>query len=710
MGSGNLLLKRERIGALVLAVVLVLPSLVWIVLDTSAWGGDQSQYGFATLELFHTLTHNPGDWPARLLNIFPYKPNGLIWLGQLFVPLAFVLPSVDIALLLSTLLLQVVTLLLLFKTLRVLAPLDRIIAVTGCLIVAAAPLFVLFAHYYLVESLQVMSAAWFILIMALAPTWNRSLLLGQLVGASVVAIAAKQIQPLFCLWPGLVASFYLIRSTAAPGANLSQSRLTIASWLFAVPLTILTGAWYYTNWASVYSHLVEGTYGQGVKTLWGKEDTYFNTAFFWAEALRSVNFLPVIADASLILVLGAVAIVAIQPKRSPTHMGVCAVAAGLQIVTVLMVFSLSPTRQFRYLLPVLPALALLITWALTQYRRRWATIVTCGVFATQFVLLHGQALSLWNPVSQWVRPLEIPSTSGPLLNAIVDRTCVSSPKGKTWNIIAIEPSMPEIRGDWLAPDPANFVVAKNRFRTGGDLPCHYGYFGEGFFGADVATAWDTMLGHQTEFVILADPAKYTTPPQVFNKALSQENFPQVLRRFETSGLYRLEQARPADAGVLIFRRVSGVPSVIDRINSGRALTDRGLHDQAIAELRNATTSAPTNVEAWANLAYAYERAGRFEEAIDAGMEVRKSNPRHHYVNLLMARAYSGLGRWRDVVTLAGEASVDAPGPADRVNALTLAAKGAFRLGQSQEGCALLRQAGLPPTGESVGETGVTCRP
>ena len=39
-----------------LPLALLVPSLVWILLDTSAWGGDQSQYGFATLELFHTLT------------------------------------------------------------------------------------------------------------------------------------------------------------------------------------------------------------------------------------------------------------------------------------------------------------------------------------------------------------------------------------------------------------------------------------------------------------------------------------------------------------------------------------------------------------------------------------------------------------------------------------------------------------------------------
>ena len=54
--SALMLLARESLLPYLIAAVLVFPSVIWIALDTSAWGGDQSQYGFATLELFHTLT------------------------------------------------------------------------------------------------------------------------------------------------------------------------------------------------------------------------------------------------------------------------------------------------------------------------------------------------------------------------------------------------------------------------------------------------------------------------------------------------------------------------------------------------------------------------------------------------------------------------------------------------------------------------------
>jgi hypothetical protein len=114
-----------------------------------------------------------------------------------------------------------------------------------------------------------------------------------------------------------------------------------------------------------------------------------------------------------------------------------------------------------------------------------------------------------------VQPVQQLAGTGRVLDSFVARTCPDSSPRRIWNIIAIEPSIPEIRGYWLAPDPANYVVARQRFRRGGSLPCHYGYFEEGFFGSEVSQAWDSMLARQTQYVVVVDPAKYSTPRQVF---------------------------------------------------------------------------------------------------------------------------------------------------------------------------------------------------
>ena len=341
--------------------------------------------------------------------------------------------------------------------------------------------------------------------------------------------------------------------------------------------------------------------------------------------------------------------------------------------------------------------------SLAQINRGWVTALGFAAFAIQFVLLHGQGLSLLPVVSPFVQPLQQLADTGRVLDSLVARTCPDSSPRPIWNIIAIEPSIPEIRGDWLAPEPANFVVAKQRFRRGGALPCHYGYFGEGWFGSEVSQAWDSMLARQTQYVIVVDPAKYSTPLQVFNQALSRENFPRVLRKLETSELFKQEPPLVENTGILIFHRVEGGLTLFDHIIRGRELSDRGLHEQAVADLQEATVLGPSNVEAWANLAFAYERAGQFQEAISAGVRARQLSPRHYYVNLGLARVSFELEEWRYVVSYAREAASDAPSTADQANAWALAARGAFRAGDSQRGCEFLRRAGLTTNDDRVPE-------
>jgi len=390
-------------------------------------------------------------------------------------------------------------------------------------------------------------------------------------------------------------------------------------------------------------------------------------------------------------------------KRAPTHFSLCAGVAALQIVTAVMVFSLSPTRQPRYLLPALPYVGLLIGWSLAQINRRWVTALGFAAFAIQFALLHGQALNLLPVISPLVLPVQHLAHTGRVLDSLVARTCPESSPRPIWNIIAIECSIQtgstrslgwagcSETGERFSPEPANYVVARQRFRRGGALPCHYGYLGDSFFGSEVSQAWDSMIARQTQYVVVVDPAKYSTPPQVFNQALSRENFPRVLRKLETSGLFTQEPPLAEDTGILIFRRAESVLTFFDHLNRGRALSDRGLHEQAVADLQEATVLGPSNVEAWTNLAFAYERAGRFQKAISAGIRARQLSPRDHFINLMLARVSFQLEEWRDVVRYAREAASDAPSTANEANAWALAARGAFQSGDSQLGCEFLRR-------------------
>ncbi|KRE06930.1 hypothetical protein ASE63_23550 [Bosea sp. Root381] len=672
-----------------IAAALAFPSLVWVLLDNSAFGGDQSAYGIATLDLFHTLTHAPRGWPVKILDVYPYKPNGLIWLGQAFLPLAFIIPSVNTALLLTNVAVQAVTIVLVYRALFSLSS-SVSLATTACLVIASAPMFILFAHHYLVESLQTMAVAWFVLIMCRAPAWNRSLLLPQLVAATAVALASKQIQPLFCVWPGLVACIYLLRSPRPP--DPTQRGLTIASWTLAIPMAALTAAWYLRNLDTVLEHLRAGAFGEGygaaVKTMWGREDGYLSALTFWMQVGQD-KFLPGLAGISLALLLIAMALYLVRGKRTPSHFSLCAGVAALQILTVVMVFSLSPLRQDRYLLPVLPYVALIVGWSLAQINRSWATAAACAIFAMQFVLLHGKELKLM-PARAGDLSLAQRVDTDSILSSIVARTCPTSSEGPIRNTIAIEPSIPEIAGDWLAPVPANYVVARDRFRSTRSPLCHYDYLG-GFYGTELSEAWDALLAQRTQNVVVIDPTKYSTPAQVFNQTLSRENLPRVMHKLETSGFYEKQPPLTEDPGILIFRRTEYARTPSEHMTKARELSSQGLYEQALQEIQQATVKAPSNVEAWANLAAIYAQAGAFRDAISAGVRAREIDPRHYYVNLGLARASFHLEDWRKAIGYAMDAASDAPSKVERAGAWELAAKAAFRAGDTKGGCDLLEQ-------------------
>ncbi len=391
--------------------LLIAPSLIWIALDDSAWGGDASQYGHAALELFNALQHSLTAWGSFLFQAFPSKPNGLIWIGQFFVPLAYVTASVDTALLFSVTLIQALSLMLMYRSIRALSGGTVLAPLIGCLGMASAPAFIQSGHMYLVESLQTLSVTWFILIMTFAPTWSRALILSQLLAASVLAMLAKEIQPIFCLGPAILALGHALRprtsqsvtsSSAGAGTGRGRSsasrsqrrrdrvavgpsprverpaspdrfatRLTLA---VGLPLAVVTLAWYVRNFGQVTQHVVGGAFAPEVGTVWGKNDTYLSTIWFWVRTARDSFSLPWIWGGWMLIIASGTLRYALTFKRPLPHSTLCSAAAALQVVTVLLAFAVSPTRQTRFLLPVLPYIALLVAWSVEQLRHRFITV------------------------------------------------------------------------------------------------------------------------------------------------------------------------------------------------------------------------------------------------------------------------------------------------------------------------------------------------
>ena len=654
----------------------ILPNLVWIGRDKTAWPWDQAWYAKYSVELFFTLIYSPAEWLPAMLNAFGRQAPGIAWVGQFFVPVGLLTGSIDFGLMTSIVCAQAAALFLMTRALWELSGRRFWIAVTGLVVMASAPLFIALGHYYLVEMMQTTAVCWFVFIMARAPKWSRLLIGGQLGLATAWAMLAKVSSPLFCVGPGIVALYYLFRRSQTADSDTRIRAVTTVA--VAIPLGLATVGWYHRNIHSVVAHVSMASSGP-VAELYGKSEQLLPSLKYWLAAV-DVNFF---TGLTIFATLGSVCAAMVPPftrsDEGEKAFHVAAIVAALQIATGLSVFSMSSNRDDRYLLPMLPYFVLIVCWSVARLNRSFVTVVLIATFALQWGDAHARALGFMPQATgaRWLSPIMIDARDQRTLDALVRRTCADTTSGFYWNAVGVQLI-------WLNAPGLSYAAAK-RFAPSRRLTCDYDAIA--YYDTDEETAWRRLMSKNINYYIGLDASTYSTPSTAVDRTVNTLNEP-ILQRVETSGLFHPEAGVAEHHGILILKRVDSVDHVI----AGRALSDRGKHQQAIEELTKATALNPENVEAWANLAYAYERHGHMAQAIVAGIEARRLNPTHYYVNLGLARAFFEQKKWRDAVERAEDAVAHAPGVPERVTALAMAARGSFHEGQSKRGCILLRQA------------------
>ncbi len=528
------------------AMALVTPSVIWIALDRSVWPWDQAFYAKGSVELFSTLIHSPKRWIFKL-NMPQGQPPGVSWLGQFFVPLEYLIGSIDAALLVSILITQALTLVLTYYYIRRLSALNALIANASCLVIASAPLFVGMSHQYLTEPLQLLAVTWFVLIMSFAPQWSRPLILSQLLAATSTAILAKASSPLYCVGPGLAALWHVFKPgpTSFVKREWLQKRVLVVA-AGGILLNLAAIVWYYKNINAVIHRIYEASFGPNAE-IYGKRDSFLNTMTYWLQALRNSFFLPsVFVLISLLFGLG-IALYFIKAKTRSSHFALCSLIAILQITIVLVVFSFSPSREVRYLLPLLPYLALAICWSLAQINSRILTVLTILLFLTQFANTYGEALGIKSlrPTATWLMPPNRSQMEHAALNSIVLRTCTQTDSGPYWNIIGIEKP-------WLNEHSANYVAAKILTRRG-RRGCHYA---SGFdsFDADSDKIWRNISAMKIHYYVTANPDLNPVPSSDAHLQAINRNYIPMLQKVQSSELFELEPPLPEDPAILIFRR------------------------------------------------------------------------------------------------------------------------------------------------------------
>ncbi len=534
---------KTRLSYIVPAL-MISPSLIWITLDKSVWPWDQALFGRVSVELFYGLTYTPTAWVNQMLHAIGGKEPGVSWFGQFFVPLGYLLGSIDIGLLLSIWVTQALTLILFYRSVRQLSGQDQLLGVVGSLMIASAPLFVAMSHQYFAEPLQLLAVTWFVMIMSFASSWNRAVILSQLVLATTIAMLAKVSSPLYCLGPGLLALWHVF--------NPSLSRTFRSEWLqkpvlvvigLGILIWVATIGWYYTNLHWVIQHASDSSFGPVVKLYWGTKGPFFSVITFWLTAMKESFFLSSVLLMSAVILGVGLIVYAISRNRPTKHFTACGCIAALQLALVLCVFSLSPTKDTRYLLPVLPYVSLLICWGVAQINKPMLASVVILIFSVQLVSTYGQAFGLVQVTSQaWLQLPNRDRKNATVLNSVVVRTCAKTGP-RYWNTFGIE--LP-----WFNRESAGYYAAKS-LAPHNRLGCYYGTVR--VFFSDVDAVWNDMLSLNIRYYITMRPDPNPVASD-WHSQLVNQNYRPILEKVESSPLFELEPAVIEDPAVLIFHR------------------------------------------------------------------------------------------------------------------------------------------------------------
>ena len=530
------------------------PSLVWITLDKSVWTWDPAYYGKNSVELFFNLVYAPTDWISHMFDVLRAQAPGVSWFGQLFVPLGYAVGSIDLGLLLSIWVTQALTLVLMYRSVRELSGQNHLVSIAGCLVIASAPLFVGMSHQYFAEPLQLLVVAWFVMIMSFAPKLNRAFVLSQLLVATPVAMLAKVSSPLYCVGPGLVALWYVFKPKPSSFVKHEwRQKRVIVTLAAGFLLNFVASAWYYRNITHIIQHVSIASSGP-VAELYGKKDSFLNAMLFWLGAVQNSFFLPIILLISgLIFALGAMRYF-INFKTRADYFTVCSAIGLVQILIILSTFSLNSNRDFRFLLPLLPYLALLICWSVQQINIYLLTIAATLIFFVQLTVVYGQAFGIASPnpnISPYLVSINMDNTTALTVDAIVSKTCTETRSVRYWNIVG--DSRPWLNVNTLAYTAAKQLTTENRLR------CYYGYVG-GYFVSDLDKIWREIISLSPLYYITSDPDIYPIPRDKLNQALNQFNIP-LLHKIQTSDVFKPQPTLREDPGVLIFRRDSAVKRV-----------------------------------------------------------------------------------------------------------------------------------------------------
>jgi hypothetical protein len=532
----------------ILALFLI-PSLYWIATDRSVWPWDQAYYGEVSVNLWFYLSHQPAQWPAAFASAVAFKPPGIAWLGQLFVPIGQLAGSIEFGLMLSVVAVQFTTLVLTYKIGKEFTPDRQSLPLLGGLFVASSPLFVGMTHQYLTEPLQLLAVTYVYWIAIKVSEMHPLQGVGHLLCATAIGMAAKSSTPLYSLLPGLVAAVEIFQRVVKDRRKTGFIKVEGCKVCFlGIAAFTLVVIWYARNFRAVRWHIKNAVTTEFAIN-YGRIDSFANKFDYWLSVAQQSFFIHEVA-----LALGSAAVIGTFISAVGTgssrrlsrwsRLDTVAACALVHVIVVLSIFSMNIVEEQRYILPLLASFLILFLRIASWVRRPLVEVIMLMALLGQWGYAHARALGATQPsprISNWVVPVHVAERSQDEMRRIITTTCMPSLEERH-NVVGVDLQ-------WMNANSLSFYAAKERLQS--HIHCHYTALG--YAENDLSRAWERLNDIRIAHLISLEEEAHPNPPDFLNHV----SIP-ILRKIRHDPRFvRLPFA--SQSHIVVFRKREEVP-------------------------------------------------------------------------------------------------------------------------------------------------------
>jgi hypothetical protein len=537
----------ERAAVIAFIALLMVPSVIWILNDQSVWPWDHARYGDWTLRTWRAHLLGPVGWLNFMIHAVGGTPPLIVWAGQFFVPLRHLTGDFESAILFLNVGAAIGALLLVYLTVRRLGAgvFAGLGAVAAC---GSSQLFIGLIHNYLTEMVQCSSVASMMFVAWHAEKRSHVRMFALTVAAVAMCFLSKASSAQFVL-PFLTyigVALFIARGQPRHPTRSSDFALL----LLAVAIMVATVAWYLVNWKATVGHFLEAT-SSDIALFYGSPVQIGMKLKFWTNTLSlSLSPFSVVAFCMAITIGLAIATLVARLWKMPLRRWAeLSVQNGLLFILALtgtvcltvLGYSLQINEDTRFILPLIPMIAVLLGWALSVLGSRVLTVVFLIAFAVNAVLAHAYTFrsdpAHITPIS-WLSQIVPDPADKRLLTAGVQATCRPDIADR-YNIIGVN----YLR---LNGNSANFFAEKERYNNG--YGCYYMAFGYGSDEQNFQHALKKITEIAPPYILTVSPDKQFPPDFVnlVSKPLAEflTHDPRYTLVSETNGYLRIYRKVP----------------------------------------------------------------------------------------------------------------------------------------------------------------------